>query len=535
MNNKNFAGTGILFKLFLHRDRFLLPIWIFLPVVLILIVASTFSSMGGEGLENVLLDFDNDPLVSAILGPVMSFDLTGAIVWRGTSQIALTLGLGSLFTLIRHTRVDEETGRSELIRSYVTGTYASLTAALTLTIIGNLIAGILIAITIIFLGGSITSSLLYAITIVTIGCFFAGISGVAVQLRESSGSARGISITVLGLGILLSILNNTVGADSFLNWITPMAWQRLTQPFAGDNWIYLIYFIIICALPMIISYVLTARRDLGEGIFIPRSGPKEASPRFSSPLALAWRLQKKNFFGWIIATVLYIVVFAAFSPSLSKTEGMSGWLSNLGGTNWVEDMELGYVFISIGIYLMALFVGIYAITTVFRLKKEENEGRIEMLLDKQVSRTKLMRSHLIVAYLFSATLLLVMGIAGGLAYGIASGDLGGNFGVIFSMSVSKIPPVWIFVGLSALLYGLFPRISEFSWVIWISCSILELTWEAKLIDWSLMSISPYAYAHYTIQITELPYLSLFLLIVISLLFTTIGLLGFKNRNVQTKA
>jgi len=112
---------------------------------------------------------------------------------------------------------------------------------------------------------------------------------------------------------------------------------------------------------------------------------------------------------------------------------MSGWLSNLGGTNWVEDMELGYVFISIGIYLMALFVGIYAITTVFRLKKEENEGRIEMLLDKQVSRTKLMRSHLIVAYLFSATLLLVIGIAGGLAYGIASGDLGGNFGVIFSM------------------------------------------------------------------------------------------------------
>lgn len=50
---------------------------------------------------------------------------------------------------------------------------------------------------------------------------------------------------------------------------------------------------------------------------------------------------------------------------------MSGWLSNLGGTNWVEDMELGYVFISIGIYLMALFVGIYAITTVFRLKKKK--------------------------------------------------------------------------------------------------------------------------------------------------------------------
>ena len=117
MRISDFSGTGTLIRLFLRRDRYLLPLWISLPVILALIVAVTFTAMADKGMQSVLAEFDKDPLVSAILGPVMSFDLSGAIVWRGSSQMALVLGIGSLLTVIRHTRRDEETGRSELIRA----------------------------------------------------------------------------------------------------------------------------------------------------------------------------------------------------------------------------------------------------------------------------------------------------------------------------------------------------------------------------------------------------------------------------------
>jgi len=76
-----------------------------------------------------------------------------------------------------------------------------------------------------------------------------------------------------------------------------------------------------------------------------------------------------------------------------------------------------------------------------------------MLVDKQVSRSRWMSSHLIVASLCSASLLLAVGIAGGLVYGLAAGDLNNEFWHIFGMSVSKIPPVWILLGVTALLYG----------------------------------------------------------------------------------
>jgi ABC-2 type transport system permease protein len=529
-----FVGTGTLFKLFLRRDRFLLPLWVLLPVALALFVAVTFSAMADQGMHSVLHEFHKDPLVSAILGPVMSFDLSGAIVWRGSSQLALVLAIGSLFTVIRHTRTDEETGRSELIRAYEVGLYASLTAALLLTIAGDLVSGVLIALSLILLGGNVAGSFVFGATMSAIGCFFAGIGALGAQLRENSGSARGIGIAVAGLGIIMMIINNMAGGDSVLKWISPMAWQRVTEPFVANNAWALLYFISIAAVPIVISFSLSARRDLGAGVLPSRPGPAEASANFSGPLALAWRLHKRNFFGWMICILLYIVVFSALSPGLAQSGGISGWLSSLGGTDWVEQPGLGYVFISIAIYLASLVVAAYAITAVLRIKKEETAGRAELIVDKKVSRIRWMSSHLVVAALCSAALLLAMGIAGGLVYGFMSGDLENGFWNIFFMNVSKIPPVLILLGLSALLYGLWPRITSLCWVVWLAFILLELGWEAQIVDWSMMGISPFGYAHYTLDISNLQLFPLLCLLFISALLTGIGLLGFKKRDISTK-
>jgi ABC-2 type transport system permease protein len=491
--------------------------------------------MASQGMQNVLTEFDQDLLISALLGPVMSFDLAGAIVWRGTSQLALTLGIGSLLTVIRHTRTDEETGRSELIRAYVVGRYANLTAALLLSGMGNLAAGGLIALSTIALGGAIGGSLLLGATMAVVGCFFAGLGALGVQLSEHGGTARGLGFAALGLGLVMAILNNFGGGHTLLKWITPMAWQRLTQPFAGNYGWSLMYCAAFAAVPIAVAYFLSARRDLGAGVLLARSGPPEASPHLATPLALAWRLHQGSFAGWMVATIAYIAVFAALSPGLSNVGGMSNWLSNLGGTNWSDTVGLGYVFMSISIYLISLFVAIYAMTAVLHLQKEENEGRAEILLDRPVSRMRWMSSHLLVAALCSAALLLSIGIVGGWIYGLIAAGSNNEFWHISAMSVSKIPPVWLLLGVTALLYGLWPRVTWLGWVLWLSFSLLEIAWEGQMVDWALLRISPFAYAHYTIDITTLPWLPLFGQLCLAALLTGIGLLGFGNRDIYTKA
>lgn len=535
MKYNDFVGTGTLIKLFLRRDRLLLLFWIIFSVALVFVTAVTFTAIGGQNLGAVLSEFNKDPLISALLGPAMSIDISGAIVWRGVSQLSLALGIGSLLMVIRNTRADEETGRSELIRAYPVGRHASLTAALIITTIGNIIAGILIALSIIALEGGTRGAFIFGATLSAIGYFFAGVGALGAQLRENSSTARSIGIAMLGIGLVIAILNNFGGGYTLLRWITPMAWQRVTSPFAGNcSWV-LPYCVVFATVPTITAYKLSAHRDLGAGILLAKPGLPEASPRFSSPLALAWRLHQKSFIGWMLGILLYIAVFAAISPSLSNDGGMSNWLSSLGGTSWSEELGLGYVFISVSIYLMSLFVAAYAMTAVSRLKKEEIEGRVEMLLDKPVSRISWMCSHIIVAALCSAALLLVMGIVGGLFYGIAAGDVSSGFWPILTMSASKLPPVLIFLGLTALLYGLCPKIMVLGWGFWLSSVMLELAWEGQIIDWTLMKISPFAHAHYTIDVANLPLIPLSLLLCIFAVLTWIGLWGFRNRDVLTKA
>ncbi len=142
-------------------------------------------------------------------------------------------------------------------------------------------------------------------------------------------------------------------------------------------------------------------------------------------------------------------------------------------------------------------------TAVLFLKKEENEGRTEILLDKQVSRIRWMSSHLMIAFLGSAALLLAMGIAGGLVYGLTAGDLFNEFWPIFNMSISKIPPVWILLGVTAFLYGLWPRLTSLGWVLWLSFTLLEVVWEAQIIDWLFWRISPVSLMLTTLSISRI--------------------------------
>lgn len=85
-----------------------------------------------------------------------------------------------------------------------------------------------------------------------------------------------------------------------------------------------------------------------------------------------------------------------------------------------------------------------------------------------------------------------------------------------------------------LLYGLVPKLTALSWVVWMSFGLLELAWEGQLIDWSVLRISPFSYVHYTISISNLPLLSLLGLLCLSAVLTGIGFLGFRNRDVLTK-
>lgn len=531
MKGNHFAGTGRLLKFYLRRDRIVLPIWILLPIILIMGQMSFVKAM--PDWQVFIAELSASPLTASLLGPIVPLSIEGAILWRGLLQASIAVMFGAALTMIRHTRTEEASGRNELILGRPVGRYANLSAALILSCGGSLLAGFLTAAVLMGNGLAGNGSLLAGLTLVASGCIFAGIGGLCAQIFEHSGSARGCVFGVYMLTMVAMVLNNIGGGYTGWAWLAPEAWFRITVPF-GDNYAWpLLFLIVLSALPMMLSYMLLVRRDMGAGLIAQKEGSANASPRLNSPVALAWRQHKGSILVWAMGMAWLGGIMGMGTPNIS--EAISSTFAHM-DTAWASAIvNLGNQegFIAILIYILGLMAGlsVFAITMIQRLRQEEKEHYAEMVLSRPVSRFEWMGSYLKVAFAGSALILLTLGLATGLGWSIAAGDFG-HFSQVLGMSLSKIPSVWTIIGIAALLYGWLPRMAYvLNWLIVGVFIFIEMLWEVGIVGWSAMQWTPFAYAHYIIPIHELRVVPLIVLTVIAAALTWLGVIGFRRRSI----
>ena len=534
MNIEYFVGTKELLYLYFKRDRFRLPILILLPVfILFFHIITMISLSAGKDMVSFLSEFNEDVLISAVHGPIMSLDFVGAALWRAASPITLFLGIGVILTVIRHTRTDEETGRTELIRSFRVGRYANLTAAMLIVVLLTLLSSLLLTIPMKMIGGNTKGVFIFGATIFLAGIFYGGVGLLACQLKSSSSDARNIGIVFLGLSLLINILNNMSGGDTFLKWLSPIAWTRITTPFSGGSVLGLVGCFAISIVPILLAYILSTKRDIGGAIFMNQTGPSEAKQTFNNPLALAWRTHKGMFKGWLVAMILVIGAFASISPSMSGS--ISSLFAEIAGDNWMDGMNVDLLFLSIMIYILSIFVGIYSLIAMNNLKKEEIDGRNEIILDKNINRKSYMFSFILAALFGSAIILTAIGLTGGIVYSMVINSFGRELWQILIMGISKIPAVWILIGAFSVFYGFFPKLTDICWAIWGFFSFLEIAWEGGIIEWSLMRLSPFASSHYTIHVDNLSIPLLIGILITSGILIFMGLANYQRRDIITKA
>jgi ABC-2 type transport system permease protein len=140
----SFTGTTTLIRLILWRDRIVLLIWIVLLALLPIGFASSYRSLyPTEAMRQALANDTNASAEVALLGRVTASSLGGLTAWRWSTAAAILLGAFGLLTVIQHTRLEEETGRRELVGATVVGRHAPLSAALIVTFSADLLIGAL--------------------------------------------------------------------------------------------------------------------------------------------------------------------------------------------------------------------------------------------------------------------------------------------------------------------------------------------------------------------------------------------------------
>ena len=526
---RDFAGTAGLLRLIVRRDRWLLLVWVAIAGLVPTSVAASFKALYPTvaALREYAALSLGTPSAVAVLGLVYAPTVGGLLAWRTGLNTAFIVAPVAILFVVRHTRKEEESGRTELVRSAAVGRFAPVSAALLEMACAGALIGAFIAGGVAAQGLPVAGSIALGLAGACLVWMFAAVGALAAQATESPGAARGIGMAVLAVVWLMRGIGDVTGAK-WLSWLSPLGWARFTRAYGGEQWWVFLLMFGFAGGVSVAAYALSARRDMYAGLLPARSGPAVAAPSLRSPLSLALRLDRGTLIGWGVAA-------AGFGALLgSVASGIGGYLSNPTFSGWANRMGAagaGSAFFFLIVYIVGQVLAAYAVTATLRMRAEETEGKADALLATAVSRLQWSGSYVLAAVLGSAAIVAVLGLATGLTYGLSVHDVGGQVALLLGRALTMVPAIWVMVGIATALYGLVPRLAvPLTWTVFGLFLLLELGWELQRVGSAVFGISPFAWVHWARPISPT---ALAALCAVAALLCAVGLTGFARRDIAS--
>jgi ABC-2 type transport system permease protein len=526
-----FVGTLGMLRLYLRRDRVVLPLWVLL---LSLPLATVYIS----SIEKVYPDqaaraafgasIMASPAQRALYGQVYSDNLGAVGIWKA-GLFHLLIAVAVILTVIRHTRADEEAGRAELVDSTAIGRYASLTAALLLSFGASIITGAVGAAGLLTTPVAATGSLAFGAALAASGLVFTAVAAVAAQLSPSARFVRGFAFGVLAAAFTLRAVGDA--GSGTLSWFSPLGWSLLVRPYAGDRWWLLLLHLGTTVVLTALAYRLIARRDVGAGLIAERPGHARATGMLRGPFGLAWRLGRGALLLWTVGLCLYGLVIGSVVHGISEEVGGSKTVRDnvvrMGGAGALEQAFLAAAF-----SMLAMVAAAFAISLTLRLHQEETSQRAETLMAGAVSRTRWMASHLGIALAGSAVAMLGAGLSAGLVYGVAADDIGGKISTVVATAAVQLPAVWLLAAITVALFGLMPRFTPVAWAVLVAFIALYLLGSLLGFPQWLLGLAPFADTP-RVGGDDFSAVPLVWLLAIDATLIALGLVAFRSRDLRS--
>lgn len=521
-------------KFIFRRDRIRIATWILSIAFTIILVPLEYVSLypTAEDRATIAIALEN-PAMVAMVGPGYGLDNVSFGALTGAEMIlfaAIAAAIMNIFLVIRHTRKEEEGGRTEVIRSLPVGRLSSLFATLLSAVVVNIVLAICTALLLYAIrveSITLSGSLLFGAAIGAAGIFFAGVAAVFCQLSESSLGATGGSVTLLGVAYLLRAIGD-VGNET-LSMISPLGWITRTETYVSDHWWPVFVYISLFLLFSLVALYLNSVRDMGAGFLRQRPGRKNASVFLRSSMGLSLRLVRTSMISWIAGMVVlgvsYGSVMGDVDTFLSGNEMMRKFMSASNGATVIEQ------YITLLMTIMSIFCTVPGIILMLRLRTEEKSGRTEHLLARAVSRERLFSSYLFPSLIVTA-LVQFLSVIGLWAAGSAVTDTPPRLLNLLQAGMIYLPAMWVMIALTAFLVAFLPRFTSLIWAYLIaSFFIVYLGGLLQLPDW-VSRLFPYG------NIPRLPLpegeginyytLAILLLIALDLIFAGYYLFGRRD-------
>ncbi|MQA02203.1 MAG: antibiotic ABC transporter [Streptosporangiales bacterium] len=526
------TGTAGLVRLILRRDRFLLPLWLLLPLTIVLgragTVGSTYPTARArqERFEQVL------DIPMFLLFQSRAFDSTpGALVaqeaFAGTT---LACAIGAILFVVRHTRSEEQAGRRELLGATVVGRHAPLTAAVSVVTGAGLVLAVVIAGGLVAMQLPVLGSVTFAAVALAAVVVAASLAAVLVQVTTSVKLAAFGAIGVFYVGHLVRGVSDMGGSGLvWLGWLSPSGWLEHVRPFAGERLWPFALVVAFATVLLAAAYVLSTRRDLAGGLLPERLAAGTVTPVLRGPLGLAWRLHRGMAVGW--ATVLACCALGtgyAGGAGAMSAYAKGAWLREYAAAMGVSPSAAFFVYVA---FLLGLIVAFYAVLTTLRMRTEEELGHAETVLAAPAGRTRWAASHLVFAMAVPVVLLAILGLGAGVGGGLSAGDLPGQVVSMLGLTVGIAPAIWVLVGVGVAAYGVFGRGTAV--IAWLALAVMlgvEIAVHWGLPQWVFRLLSPFAHVNPFYERTAVTYLALTM---VAAALTGVGLWSLRRRDIAS--
>ncbi|WP_232847838.1 ABC transporter permease [Occultella kanbiaonis] len=527
------AGTGDLLRLALRRDRVRILIWF---VAIVGTVAATVPALEvaypDEAARQARAALLTNPSAVMMTGPAFGLEdyTLGAMVANELSlSLFVAVAVMSILLTVRHTRSEEESGRTELLRGLPVGHYAPATAALVHVAAVNAVIGAGTALALLGSGLAAASSLAMGLATAVTGLVFGAVASVTTQVTAHARAATGMAMVVLAAAFLARGVGDVIDAQgSWLSWLSPLAWAQQTRLFVDLRWWPLGLSLALTVVLLAVSVRLARHRDLGAGLRPERGGRAVASRGLLSGPGLALRLLRGTIIGWAIGLVLMGITFGSLANSL---EDMLAEVPDLGAWIGIGSGDLIDAFAAAMLSYLIFGVGAFAVGAVLRLRTEEEAGRGEGVLATGASRLGWVASWFGVVMVAAIVMLVLSGFGLGLGVQAATGSADATVRLV-GAALAYLPAVLVMAGLALALFGLVPAFAGLAWagVAW----VVFVGWVGALLNLPgvLVGLSPVDRTP-TVPVEAADAGPLLALTAIGAVLTVAGLLGVRRRDIRS--
>ena len=523
------AGTRALTRFALRRDRILIPVYLVVLIALVVSTAAQSEELYSTQAERAdyARSIAGNPGAIALVGPAYAVDTVGGdVAWQWGAFGAVTTALISMWIVGRHTRSNEQEGRSELLRAAPVGRLAPLTAAVVDAVAVNVVLAVALGAALVAQGLDAGGSFALAVSMAGAGIVFTGAAAVAAQVSQTTSGMYGLVGAAIGASYLVRGVGDV--GDGTLSWLSPIGWGQSMRPFAGERW-WVVGLMAAAAVALgFVAYRLAAARDEGTGAIAPRPGPPGADPRLAHPVGLSLRLTRGALIGWAAGLLVAGVMLGAIAQDaqdiLGDSDEVRELLARAGGS--IVDQYL-----AISLLSLAQLGAAYAIQVLLRMRAEESSGRLEVLASTALDRRRWAAGYLAVAAVGTVLVVGACGLGAGVADALVSGDAS-RVPLLLGSAVALVPAVWVLGGLTMALVGLVPRAAPAAWGAIALCYLLAALGPLLSLPGWVLDLSPYEHLP-LLPGHDVEVVPLLALTAVAAALAAIGLIALRRRDLQS--